>query len=100
VTGVIGKDGFVSKTHGVERESIMLIATMAVLRAEQKRRRPRVLDWSQLTDVLVAELVTESDSLRLMLNGLAVHDRYFELLDNSPMDRIALRGVELSSLVC
>lgn len=46
------------------------------------RRRP--------TDIFVRQLVGEADSLRLVLDRLAVDDGALELLDNGPMDGVAL----------
>lgn len=40
-------------------------------------------------NVLVAELMAESDSLRLMLDGLSVDDRCLELFNDGPVDGIA-----------
>ena len=42
------------------------------------------------TNVFVGELVCETDSLRLVLDGLAVDDGALELLNDGPMDGIAL----------
>src|SRR3954470_6262978 len=42
------------------------------------------------TDVFVGELVGEADSLRLVLDGLSVDDGTLELLNDGPMDGIAL----------
>ena len=43
-----------------------------------------------LTDVFICKLMRESDSLRLVLDRLAVHDCKFELLHNSLVDGITL----------
>ena len=42
------------------------------------------------TNVLVGELVGETDSLRLVLDRLAIDDGALELLDDGPMDGVAL----------
>jgi hypothetical protein len=43
------------------------------------------------TYILVGQLVRQSHALWLVLDGLAVNDGALELLDNAPMDRVALR---------
>jgi hypothetical protein len=43
------------------------------------------------TDVLVLQLVRQSDSLGLMLNRLAVHNGRLELLDNGLVDGVTLK---------
>jgi len=45
----------------------------------------------KLTNILVRQLVRNSDSLRLMLDRLAVHDGRLELLEDATVDRIALQ---------
>jgi hypothetical protein len=42
------------------------------------------------TDIFVRQLVGKPDSLRLVLDGLAVDDGRLELLRDTPMDGIAL----------
>lgn len=48
------------------------------------------LGW-RLTDVFVSEFVSESNTLRLMLDGLPVHDGMLELFYYRLVDGIALR---------
>lgn len=43
-----------------------------------------------LTDVFVCKLVSQTDSLRLMLYGLAIYDRLLELLNDSLMNCVTL----------
>jgi hypothetical protein len=45
-----------------------------------------------LTNVFVGKLVTESYTLRLVLNGFAIHDGLTELLDDGLVNSIALRS--------
>lgn len=44
----------------------------------------------RLTDVFVRKLVGEADSLRLVLDRLAIDDGALELLDDGPMDGVTL----------
>jgi hypothetical protein len=47
------------------------------------------------TNIFVCQLVRETDSLRLVLDRLAVHDGRLELLSDAPMNGIALGQVSI-----
>ena len=44
----------------------------------------------QLTDILVGELMGQSNTLRLVFDRLAIHYRVLELLNYCLVDRVAL----------
>jgi hypothetical protein len=62
-----------------------------------KKKRKSKKPGGSLTNVLVGQLVTEPDALRLVLYGLAIDDGALELLDNAPMDGVALLAVLFQS---
>lgn len=45
-----------------------------------------------LTDVLICQLMNESNSLWLMLHGLAIDDCYSEVFDNSLVNGVTLQS--------
>ncbi len=49
----------------------------------------------QHTNIFVRQLMGKTDSLRLVLDRLAVDDGRFELLRDTPMDGVALRRVSI-----
>lgn len=49
-----------------------------------------------LTDILILQLMSQPDPLRLMLDRLAVDNRRLELLHNAAVNRVTLRATKPS----
>ena len=60
-----------------------------IVTIDSEHRRPDH-PYPGLTDIFICEFVRKADPLRLMLDGLPVHDGMFELLHNCLVDSIAL----------
>lgn len=46
-----------------------------------------------LTNILIAQLVSETDTLRLVLDRLAIDDGCLKLLNDTAMDSVTLRAL-------
>jgi hypothetical protein len=71
----------------------MDIGTETAIRISEDGRNPR-------TDIFISQLVRETDSLWLMLDGLAIDNGHLEMLYNRAVDGVTLRfAASASSLV-